>query len=116
MKIILPWPPRELSPNARIHWAKKSKITKAYRNMARVLTMQAGLVAPEEGRILLVLEFVPPSRRSYDDDNLIARFKAGRDGIADALGVDDKRFTTQFWLRSEPVTDGAVIAEIKEAQ
>lgn len=68
------------------------------------------------GRVLLVLEFVPPDRRERDDDNLVACFKAGRDGIADALGINDNRFTTQFSLRAEPVKDGAVIVEIREAE
>ena len=31
-------------------------------------------------------------RRARDDDNIIASFKAGRDGMAQALGIDDKRF------------------------
>ena len=30
-QINLPWPPRELSPNARVHWAKKAKAAKAYK-------------------------------------------------------------------------------------
>lgn len=115
MKVILPWPPKELSPNARVHWSKRSKAAKAYRHACRMLFMQAGITAPE-GKVTLSLEFVPPTRHAMDDDNLIARFKAGRDGIADAIGIDDKHFITQFWLRSEPVKDGAVIAEIKGAE
>lgn len=115
MRLILPWPPRELSPNARSHWAKKAKAAKSYRHACRIITFASGIKAPE-GRILLVLEFVPPSRQRRDDDNLVAAFKAGRDGIADALGIDDSRFTTQFSLRAEPVKDGAVIVEIREAE
>lgn len=113
--LVLPWPPKGLSPNARIHWAKKAKITKAYRNISRVLAMQAGLAAPETGRILLVLEFVPPDRRHRDDDGCLASFKAGRDGIADALGIDDKRFVTQFSLSADVVKGGMVIVRIGEA-
>lgn len=115
MKIILPWPPRELSPNARVHWSAKSKAAKAYRHACRIITFASGIKAPD-GRVLLVLEFVPPDRRERDDDNLVAAFKAGRDGIADALGINDNRFTTQFSLRAEPVKDGAVIVEIREAE
>ena len=115
MKLILPWPPKELSPNARSHWSKKAKAAKIYRYACHVITLSSGIKAPE-GRVLLVLEFVPPSRRAFDDDNLVARFKAGRDGIADALGINDNRFTTQFSLRTEPVEDGAVIVEIREAE
>jgi hypothetical protein len=33
-------------------------------------------------------------RRRLDDDNAIAACKPARDGIADAFGVDDKRFRT----------------------
>jgi len=32
--------------------------------------------------------------------------------VADALGIDDKRFITTFHLRAEPVKDGAVIVSI----
>ncbi len=38
------------------------------------------------------IDFFPPNRARRDDDNAIAAFKAGRDGIADALKVDDARF------------------------
>lgn len=113
--ICLPWPPKELSPNARIHWAKKAKITKAYRAAAHALTKQAGLVAPDDGRILLVLEFVPPDRRHRDDDGCLASFKAGRDGIADALRIDDKRFVTQFSLSGDVVKGGMVLVRLGEA-
>lgn len=113
--LCLPWPPKGLSPNDRIHWAKKAKITKAYRNISRVLTMQAGLVAPDTGRILLVLEFVPPNRRHRDDDGCLASFKAGRDGIADALGIDDKRFVTQFSLSGDVARGGMVLVRLGEA-
>ena len=113
--LILPWPPKGLSPNDRIHWAKKAKITKAYRNISRVLAMQAGLVAPTTERILLALEFVPPDRRARDDDNLIASCKGLRDGIADALGIDDKRFVTQFSLSGDVAKGGMVLVRLGEA-
>lgn len=38
------------------------------------------------------LTFYPPSAHKRDDDNLEAAFKAGRDGVAEAMGVDDNRF------------------------
>jgi crossover junction endodeoxyribonuclease RusA len=91
--VTLPWPAKELSPNARMHWAQKAKFAKAYRMACFTLCLQAKLAKPEtEGRLHLWLDFYPPDRRHRDDDNMIASFKAGRDGIADALGVDDKRF------------------------
>lgn len=38
------------------------------------------------------MTFYPPDRRYRDDDNMISAFKHGRDGVALALGVDDRRF------------------------
>ena len=40
------------------------------------------------------MTFIPPDKRSYDRDNLVARMKSGIDGLADALGINDKRFNT----------------------
>jgi crossover junction endodeoxyribonuclease RusA len=112
-EIVLPWPPKELSPNARVHWAKKSRITKGYRVACMALCRNAGLVEAPEGPLRLVLEFIPPDRRRRDDDNLLSSTKALRDGIADALGIDDSRFTTQFSVRDEPAKGGAVRVRVE---
>ena len=45
-----------------------------------------------QGDLVLDLEFYPPDNRRRDDDNMVAAFKNGRDGIAEALGIDDVRF------------------------
>ena len=91
--VILPWPPRELSPNSRTHWAKKAKAAKAYRLDCFYLAKEAKVTAPKEGPINLHIEFVPPDRRPRDLDNMLASIKSGLDGLAEALGVNDKRFT-----------------------
>lgn len=102
IEVTLPWPPKQLSPNARVHWSVKSKAAKAYRAACHALTKEAKLIAPEtDGRLHLWLDFYPPDRRARDDDNMIASFKSGRDGIADALGIDDKRFICHPWVMSE---------------
>jgi crossover junction endodeoxyribonuclease RusA len=94
IELQLPWPPTELSPNGRLHWAKAYKHKRAYREACwgTALAQKPGPVP--DGPLLLELEFVPPSRRSYDRDNLVARMKSGLDGLADALKIDDKRFST----------------------
>lgn len=111
--ITLPWPPKALSPNARTHWAAKSKVAKAYRNTCFLLCRQAALPVPA-GRALLSLEFIPPDRRRRDDDNCIAAFKSGRDGVAEALGIDDSRFVTQLQISSEIIKGGAVRVRISD--
>lgn len=102
MNITLPWPPSALNPNARhAHPAIKWKAAKAYRTACKALAEAHGMVAPDSPKIALWVEFVPPDKRQRDDDNLIASFKAGRDGLADALGVDDKRFVCRHAVADE---------------
>lgn len=91
-ELVLPWPPKELSPNARLHWSKKSKAAKAYRAACYLLTKQAGVKVDWEGRVLVSLEYYPPNKRPRDLDNMLASTKSGLDGLADALNVNDKRF------------------------
>ena len=106
--MILPWPPKILSPNARAHWAARSKAAKAYRADCAWLTKAAGLRVDWDGVVHAFITFCPPDRRHRDDDNLVAAFKSGRDGVADALIVDDKRFRIHPWLSDEVVKGGAV--------
>lgn len=112
MKITLPWPPKELSPNARSHWAKKAKFVKAYRQECFVIARNAGLVATWGGPIHLWVTFYPPDRRRRDDDNVYASFKAARDALADAMGVDDNRFRYRPFLHDEVRPGGEVVVSI----
>lgn len=101
--VTLPWPPRALSPNDRAHWRKKAPIAAAYKSACWALTKEAGLVVPDAPKIALWLDFVPPDRRHRDDDNLVASFKSGRDGLALALGIDDKRFRCFPFVRDDEI-------------
>ena len=112
MKIILPWPPKELSPNARVHWSKRAKFAKLYRQTCMVITRGTGEKVDWEGDIHLFIDFYPPDRRRYDDDNLSSRLNAGRDGIADALGVDDRRFRAHPYLQEEVRPGGQVVVKL----
>ncbi len=102
LRVICPYPPAALNPNARAHWSKKSTVAKAYRHACWALAREAVLIAPAAGPIHLRLDFFPPDRAQRDDDNAEAAFKAGRDGIADALKVDDSRFVVRRHWHSEP--------------
>ena len=110
--LTLPWPPKELSPNARVHWKPRHKHAQAYRKACAwiALSSRRPLLA---GKKYFWVTFCPPNRRSYDDDNLLARFKAGRDGVADGLGIDDKDFVTTINIGA-PVTGGAVRVHIRD--
>ena len=97
LRVILPWPPRALSPNCRPpHLSVLAKAKRAYRAACHVEAMAAGwrkgAFAPTD-RLHVRLTFVLPDRRRRDMDNMIAAMKSGLDGLADALGVDDNRWT-----------------------
>jgi len=115
--IVLPWPDKRLSPNARQHWAALAAVKKQARNDAHVLaTLAMPLkarrdIAASEGRIPIIVRFYPPDQRHRDDDNMISSFKAARDGIAEALGVDDRRFKPIYKFE-EPEKPGRIEVEI----
>jgi crossover junction endodeoxyribonuclease RusA len=112
MNILLPWPSKDLSPNARVHWSVRAKAVKIARLEAWHATLQAKAKVGE-GAIILHYIFHPPSHRKYDMDNLIARMKGANDGIADALKVDDCRFRLSFEI-GEVVKKGQVSITILE--
>lgn len=109
-RIVCAWPPKELNPNRRIHPAKRSPFAKPYLHDCWVLALEAKLTAPAEGRIIVRLDFFPPDRAHRDDDNAISSFKAGRDGIAKAMKVDDSRFKIIPHLHDGPL--GCVVVTL----
>lgn len=112
--INLPWPSKELSPNARLHWAVKARHVKAYRKAAGWATIESKCKAGAEGAICLHITFRPPSKRKFDLDGLLSRIKSGLDGIADGLGVDDVRFKLQLEIgEPDPAKCGVVCVVIK---
>ena len=113
MRAQLPWPPSCLSPNARIHWAPKRAATAKYRADCAWASRAAGIF---DGMILpdplpMTITFCPPNKRRRDRDNLIASFKAGQDGLSDAIGLDDSRFVPTYRV-GDVVKGGAVLVEI----
>jgi crossover junction endodeoxyribonuclease RusA len=122
--VVLPWPPKDLSPNARVHWSKKSAAAKAYRHECGwtvkaaqlALALDAGKhVDPKfsaSGPITLDIEFFEPDKRARDIDNMLASIKSGIDGIADALGVNDRRFV--YSIRRGEIIGGMVKVRISE--
>jgi crossover junction endodeoxyribonuclease RusA len=96
MLIEIPWPPKELHPNARVHWAARSRKAKDYKECCYVLARREliRLKRSDFGeKVNLDIKFYPPDRRRRDLDNCIASIKYAIDGIAMALGVDDSNFT-----------------------
>jgi crossover junction endodeoxyribonuclease RusA len=108
MRLELPFPPPDLNPNGRSHWAKKARVAKKYKNDCLMLLSRSRKELA--GRDEFSITFCPPDRHRRDRDNAIAAFKWGSDAIADVCGVDDSKFRiTYAW--GEPVKGGLVIIE-----
>lgn len=111
--IILPWPAVALTPHARGHWRPKAKATKAARAEAHWLAKAAG-VKPNPNAVLRVT-YHPPNLRS-DVQNQHGRCKAYIDGIADAMGVDDKHFRVIFPSEFAAVKKGGEVIITVDAE
>jgi hypothetical protein len=72
--------------NSREHWRATAKRAKVARDTTRMLIRAeiAGKVFPLAVRLV----YVGP--RQLDDDGVASAVKSLRDGVADALGVDDR--------------------------
>ena len=108
--IELPFPPATLSGHNTGHWRAKSGIVAKHREWARLATLAAGPSVPEAGDIRISVTFYPPDRRG-DRCNYPNRLKPALDGIAQALGVNDKRFLPSYHF-AEPCKPGKVVVVI----
>ena len=90
LTLTLPWPPRELSPNARGVWPR-IRATKAYREIAWGAALEA--IGPSKRQlrapVICYLTFFAKTRRRRDGDNLVAMMKAALDGIVWAGALAD---------------------------
>lgn len=103
--IELPWPSASLSGHAKGFWRDKANITRRHRHWAKVATLAANLdPIPDKGDIQVAVTFYPPDNRA-DRVNYPNRLKPYFDGIAEAIGVNDRRFLPRFHF-AEPVGRG----------
>lgn len=74
--------------NARENWRAKAARAKAQRSTARNAMFQIRDAVPNAFSLRVTITRIAP--RELDDDNLAGSGKHVRDGIADALGIDDR--------------------------
>ena len=112
--VELGWPAKELSPNARAHFMTVSKAKKIAKNEAYWATKAAlpPHYSHDGSRIPVLVTVYPSVRRDRDGDNFNARLKAAFDGIAAAMGVNDKLFDVAAPIFAEPVKHGRVVVSI----
>jgi crossover junction endodeoxyribonuclease RusA len=92
LRIELPWPDKALSPNGRVHWARKAKAAKKQREWACVAATAAMRSArwPKGLRDALTrVTFVVTQDRKRDRDNFAAMLKSAWDGCAEAGVIEN---------------------------
>lgn len=122
LTITLSWPDKALSPNSRVHHFKLRKAQTSANDEAFWLTRSAMgatwgptvTAISHDGKSDIILRQIahPPDKRHRDRDNVDSALKGHRDGIARALGVNDRflRPTGIEW--GEPVAGGKIVIEV----
>lgn len=108
----LPFPNKALSPNGRAHRMEKAREAKKARKWAWVASLAAlgrNRWSHEGATIIWTVHL--KTANPMDDDNATSMLKAYRDGIADALGVNDRMFKASVQF-AEPVKGGKVVVTI----
>ncbi len=90
--------------NRRDHWAKRAKRAKVQRFAAFVHIEIACGSRIASSLVPCAVTMTRLSARNLDDDNLRGALKAIRDGVADALAVDDRdpRVTWEYGQEKGP--------------
>lgn len=117
MILTLPLPARDLQPNKllRVHWAKRSRLVNKARGEARLVASNAAGSDREWNQPELRATFYMRSKREMlDDDGATGWLKSYRDGIADALGINDRCMRTAVPVQLLDPNDPRVVIEIVE--
>jgi crossover junction endodeoxyribonuclease RusA len=123
IRLELPWPPAQLSPNARVGWQTKARATKAYRNDCMWVAYAyrnrkkfSGDPLPEFGAapVTVTPVFYTRTRQRMDIDNLVASIKSALDGLTGAgYWADDSQVSLGAPRREiDPTRDKCVVLEI----
>ena len=121
MRIVIPGlPPRDASPNARVHYMKLANVKRNQRDLmiASVLEMPS-MDRPNEpwDKAHLTITFRASDKRRRDIDNLLSASKAYVDGlVAAGVIIDDSSDNLCFSLYYEKDKEhAATIFDIEEA-
>ena len=108
--IVLSFPHKALWPNGRAHWATKAREAKKLRQEAAWATKAAGVRIGNSPISLHIICHPKAKGPAPDRDNVIAAAKHAIDGIADALGINDRHFQAPTVAISDERTGRFVIS------
>lgn len=122
----LAFPPAEVRPNAREHWAVKAAAVKEYRHAAKVAAKDYRNthdgIGPLTAPVTYSMTFVCQSRGPLpDEDNMVASMKAALDGLVESgLLISDRPEhlhlgTIHVRKRAPYEKDAYVLVQLKES-
>ncbi|MGP9790676.1 hypothetical protein [Roseinatronobacter sp. NSM] len=118
IRVVLPWPAKEVWPNfiRSNHWSKwqdKAKVQKEYAHYAaKEVIGRQEVPRDREGKWKVHLHIFPPNLRRFDEDGVVGAQKSALDGIALALGVDDSLFAISHTIHAPHRPMGGVIVSV----
>ena len=107
--IVVSWPDKSLWPNGRSHWATKAREAKKLRKEAAWATKAASVRVGNSPIPVHITVCPKRTGPAPDADNCVAAAKHALDGIADALGVNDRNFAAPTVSISERRTGQFII-------
>lgn len=114
MILSLPFPDKLLWPNGRTRSPfAKGRVAKKHKLWAHTAALGGRAAAPAGDRLQLIATFsCKPVGPLPDRDNAAASLKSYQDGIAAALGVDDRHFAQPVVLFGDRSKLGGVVVEV----
>lgn len=120
IEITLPWPDKRLSPNARVNWREKARVTAGARRLAWAIAFDDGLKEheyTEDTKFVSRTTFCPPDKRRRDlYENMPRSCKAYIDGIFDCLELDDWQIKRTINEWGEVAKGGKVVLTLEEME
>ncbi len=98
--------------NRRDNRFAKARRVKEQRGVVAAMLRPLFPVPPDAAVTIRLTRIRKRGARPLDDDNLRSSLKAVRDGVADALGIDDGDSRLTWWYAQETGADYAVRIEV----
>ena len=113
--IIDGFPPREASPNARVHYMKLHSVKKAQGELMTGLILAQGIPNKPMEKAQLTITFESKDKRRRDLDNLLSSCKAYIDALVPDVIVDDnaERLGITLYYKSK-TKETRIIFELEE--
>lgn len=93
-----------------------TKVRQTARETGYWIAKEAGWNFTGSKPLQLHMVICRPDRRKRDDDNIVSSFKSYRDGIFQALGLDDSLIHRTIIDRGKVEKDGAIYVTLSEIE